>query len=77
MNKRQKKKIIERMNRKITYCAKCADYSNIRKYARYCQELVTAKEREVGLYPNKRRWKTITKECIKNWNRRNKDVEKW
>ena len=78
MNRRQKKKIIERMNRKITYCAKCTDYSNIRKYARYYQELVTVKEREVGLYPNKRRWKTITKECLKNWDRRrNKDVEKW
>ena len=77
MNRRQKKKMDKKIDESCFCISGATSYRGIRQSSRYYQELVTAKEREVGLYPNKRRWKTIKKECLKNWDRRrNKESEK-
>lgn len=65
MNRRQKKKIDKRITQSDLYGACRADYRGIREWRRYSHEKLTRECMEVGLYSDKTRFKTITKECIK------------
>lgn len=60
MNRRQKKKMDKKREKRL-YCIRgCKDYRGMRECKRFYNELATQEARKLG-YHGKRRWKTIGK----------------